>query len=57
MLVVTSLGLAASNRSWCGLLAGAAALVMHTGYAAGFILGLILRPPPRTPAMAEPENK
>eukprot|EP01037_Dinobryon_pediforme_P011233 gene11233-11318_t len=41
VLASTSLGLAARHRSLCGLAAGAAAMVMHFGWAWGFAGGLI----------------
>lgn len=40
LLCATSVALAARHRSPCGLLAGAAAFVMHTAWALGFYWGL-----------------
>jgi len=42
VLLATSMVLAVSKRSFCGLLAGPAAGVMHTAWAAGFLAGLAL---------------
>jgi succinoglycan biosynthesis protein ExoA len=42
ILLATSMALAVSKRSLCGLLAGPAACVMHTAWAAGFLAGLAL---------------
>lgn len=47
VLLATSIVLAVSKRSLCGLLAGPAAGVMHTAWAAGFFTGLALTREPR----------
>lgn len=47
VLLATSIVLAISKRSLCGLLAGPAAGVMHTAWAAGFFTGLALTREPR----------
>jgi succinoglycan biosynthesis protein ExoA len=48
ILLATSITLAASKRSLCGLLAGPAACVMHTAWASGFLAGLALTREPRS---------
>jgi succinoglycan biosynthesis protein ExoA len=40
VLMATSVWVAWRHASWCGLLAGAAAAVMHISWAAGFLSGL-----------------
>jgi succinoglycan biosynthesis protein ExoA len=47
ILLATSIVLALSKRSLCGLLAGPAAGVMHTAWAMGFLAGLALTREPR----------
>jgi len=47
ILIATSVTLAASKRSLCGLLTGPAAGVMHTAWAMGFLAGLALTREPR----------
>jgi succinoglycan biosynthesis protein ExoA len=42
ILLATSLAIAVAKRSSCGLLAGPAAGVMHTAWAAGFLTGFAL---------------
>jgi len=48
ILFATSIVLAVSKRSVCGLLAGPAAGVMHTAWAMGFLAGLALTREPRS---------
>ena len=48
ILLATSIALAVSKRSLCGLLAGPAAGVMHTAWASGFLAGLALTREPRS---------
>jgi succinoglycan biosynthesis protein ExoA len=47
VLFATSLAIALAKRSGCGLLAGPAAGVMHTAWAAGFLTGLARTREPR----------
>jgi succinoglycan biosynthesis protein ExoA len=47
VLAATSLGLAARHASLCGLLAGLAALIMHSAWAAGFLYGVAAGHEPR----------
>lgn len=42
VLALTSVSIAWRQRSWCGLLAGVAAGVMHASWATGFLAGLAL---------------
>jgi succinoglycan biosynthesis protein ExoA len=55
VLMLASVWIAAHQHSWCGLLAGPAAAVMHVSWAAGFLSGLaVVREAVWQPGSASP---